>query len=87
MLKTTVFLDVPLCNWEDIYRHFGGYCCPILYPEDAAHSSRTLVTIYQTTQHHNPENGNRTEPHDKQKPCTTLDLINTLLTTLTHSIA
>jgi hypothetical protein len=62
---------------------------PILYPEDAPRSSRTLITIYQTTWRHLPQDSNRAERHENLKSCPTLDLISTistLLAILTHSI-
>jgi hypothetical protein len=45
-MKNTVLPDVMLCSLVDIYCHFGG-----TGKIEAAHSIKTSVNFYQTTQH------------------------------------
>jgi hypothetical protein len=65
-IKTTVFWDVTPCSLVD-HQCFGGTAC--LHLQDArrhssnlkmeiASSSETMITSYQTAQHHIPEDSN-----------------------------
>jgi general stress protein CsbA len=58
-IKIMVFLDVVSCTLVDIYQHSGGGCCLCFKSSTdkikATSFSATLVSVYQTTQHHIPE--------------------------------
>jgi hypothetical protein len=61
--KMAVFWVVAPCGLVEVYQRFRGPCC--LYHQgkalialmmEAARTCETLVNIYQTTYHFNPEN-------------------------------
>jgi hypothetical protein len=49
MMKITVFWVVAPCSPVEVYQHFRGTCC--LHHQ----GDETLVNLYQTTRHYNPE--------------------------------
>jgi hypothetical protein len=56
-MKRAVFWVAVLCNLVEVYQHFRGAPSSglIALMMEAARTSETLVTIYQTTWHYNPE--------------------------------
>jgi hypothetical protein len=55
----TAFYDVTACNLVDRYQRFRGKCCLYLQGMmQEAYSPKLLVTFYQMTQRHIPEDSN-----------------------------
>jgi hypothetical protein len=54
--KMAVFWVVALCSLVEVYKSFGGLCCPHhQVMMEAAKTSETLVNFYQTTWRYNAE--------------------------------
>jgi hypothetical protein len=55
-MKATVSRDVMLCSLVECDQCFGVTCCLETMEMEAAGSSKTVLTFYQNTRHHIPEN-------------------------------
>jgi hypothetical protein len=61
-----VFWNATICRFANERQHFEGNCkfClgteewPFYHEVEAAHSSKTLISIYETIWHHIPEDHN-----------------------------